>query len=391
MAFVAVGVDAAAIRGELEGSTAMPVTAVSDGAVLCPNRVYVVAPGNGAVAIRQNELLCERRQGKKSAAPIDSFLESLAEDRGAEAIGVVFAGSSRHGAAGLEAIRKKGGFTFVQGSEEEPVSRSRLFAGIVSSRGVARAIQGIASRKDGLKPPEPSDRGQEEVRIENAEQSGFLFEGPAVEGVDLAGILRGLSVPVLILNRYGRIRSMNPAAAEELRLNPDDLRHSPLSAALKIADLDAIVEKVFETLLPWQGEVMASHGVRYVLRARPYKNVLNRVDGAMIEFLNIEALRQSSDAFQHADSLARALLNTAPQAILGVKQGRIVLANTAAEATFGFSQTELLGRPLAECVATGIVSSSRVTGPVSWLPAKAAARCWKSAAGGAMAASSPWN
>jgi PAS domain S-box-containing protein len=355
MAFVAVGMDAADIRADLEGSTAMPVTAVNDGAILRPNQVYI-APTNTAIAIRQNELLCARRmQGKKGAAPIDSFLASLAEDRGAEAIGVIFAGSSRGGAAGLQAIRKKGGFTFPQGAAEGGVSRARLFADSVAAHGVARAIQGIASRNNGIKAPKRSHPGQDDVCPENSAQSRFSFGDSEVEGVDFGGIIRGLSVPVLILDRYGRIRSMNPAAAEGLHLNADDLGRNitTLSAAAEIPDLEAIVEKVFETLLPWQGEVLDSHGVRYSLRARPYKNRINRVDGVVLEFLNIEGMRQSDEALQHADALARALLNTAPQAILGVNQGQIVLANVAAEATFGFSQTELIGRPLHACVSEG--------------------------------------
>jgi two-component system, chemotaxis family, CheB/CheR fusion protein len=47
-------------------------------------------------------------------APIDHFLQSLAQECGSRAIGVILSGAGADGAAGLEAVKNAGGVTFAQ-------------------------------------------------------------------------------------------------------------------------------------------------------------------------------------------------------------------------------------------------------------------------------------
>ena len=46
--------------------------------------------------------------------PIDTFLCSLAEDRKANAVGVILSGAATDGTLGLKAIKSEGGITFAQ-------------------------------------------------------------------------------------------------------------------------------------------------------------------------------------------------------------------------------------------------------------------------------------
>src|SRR5439155_2799328 len=46
--------------------------------------------------------------------PIDTFLQSLAEDRGSKAIGIILSGTASDGAEGVRAIKVEGGITFAQ-------------------------------------------------------------------------------------------------------------------------------------------------------------------------------------------------------------------------------------------------------------------------------------
>lgn len=102
-------------------ATQMPVHQVQDGMAVAPNQVYVIPP-NVSMTIAQGVLeLKPRPRVNTPFMSIDTFLLSLAEDRGNKAIGVVLSGADSDGARGLEAIKAAGGVTFAQSRESAQV------------------------------------------------------------------------------------------------------------------------------------------------------------------------------------------------------------------------------------------------------------------------------
>lgn len=98
----------------LQRFTRMPVIQVLADTLVQPGRVYVIAPDQDLV-LRNGVLLPSARLAPAAwHLPIDLFLGSLAEDRHAQAIGVVLSGMGSDGTAGLAAIRAQGGFSLVQ-------------------------------------------------------------------------------------------------------------------------------------------------------------------------------------------------------------------------------------------------------------------------------------
>ncbi|HZC02489.1 MAG TPA: chemotaxis protein CheB, partial [Gammaproteobacteria bacterium] len=98
----------------LAKKTAMPVSKVTEGMVVEPNRLYVI-PHNASMAIAGGLLRLQSRnpaQGKHM--PIDVLFHSLAEDQGPNAIGVVLSGGGSDGALGIQEIKGAGGITFAQ-------------------------------------------------------------------------------------------------------------------------------------------------------------------------------------------------------------------------------------------------------------------------------------
>jgi two-component system CheB/CheR fusion protein len=55
-------------------------------------------------------------------------------------------------------------------------------------------------------------------------------------------------------------------------------------------DLDTIVRNTIETGTPHEREVQTDHD-RYLMRVRPYKTWNNKTEGAVITFLDIDAIR----------------------------------------------------------------------------------------------------
>jgi two-component system CheB/CheR fusion protein len=98
----------------LQRSTTMPVVEAQDQMTVVPNTVYVIPP-NRDMAIFHGTLqlsVPERPRGHRM--PIDTFLRSLAEDQGEQAIGVILSGTGTDGTLGLRAILGAGGVSFVQ-------------------------------------------------------------------------------------------------------------------------------------------------------------------------------------------------------------------------------------------------------------------------------------
>src|SRR5690242_18647240 len=92
--------------------TAMPVTEITRTTRPKPNTVYV-QPSNKCVIAKDGALTLVRREQRVNVA-IDHFFESLAEECGSRAIGIVLSGTGSDGTAGLRAIKAAGGLTFAQ-------------------------------------------------------------------------------------------------------------------------------------------------------------------------------------------------------------------------------------------------------------------------------------
>ena len=101
----------------LQRTTAMPVQEVTDGMSVEPNHVYVIPPNSLMTFSKGVLALTPRLQHFIKNLPIDHFFQTLAEDLGSRAIGVVLSGTASDGAQGLRAIKEQGGVTFAQDKE----------------------------------------------------------------------------------------------------------------------------------------------------------------------------------------------------------------------------------------------------------------------------------
>jgi two-component system CheB/CheR fusion protein len=134
----------------LSKATTMPVIELTGTTSPRPDTVYV-QPANKCVIVKDDALKLVRRTQKLNLA-IDHFFESLAEERGSRAIGIILSGSGTDGTAGLRAIKAAGGLTFAQSERSakfDAMPRSAIRAGFVDAalppREIAQEIQRVAS------------------------------------------------------------------------------------------------------------------------------------------------------------------------------------------------------------------------------------------------------
>src|SRR5947208_2613579 len=159
--------------------TAMPVSEVTRTTTPKPNTVYVQPP-NKCVIAKNGALTLVRREERLNVA-IDHFFESLAEECGSRAIGVVLSGTGSDGTAGLRAIKAAGGLTFAQNEESakfDAMPRSAIRAGFVdlvlTPREIAREIERIANHPY-IRRPLSDPEEIEKAAYKQADDLGRIF------------------------------------------------------------------------------------------------------------------------------------------------------------------------------------------------------------------------
>lgn len=95
-------------------ATPMTVTQAEDGMTVGPDCVFVIPP-DATMTIMGGRLKVVRPAPPRDhRRPIDTFFESLAKDRGENAIGIILSGTGNDGSIGVIAIKEHGGLTLAQ-------------------------------------------------------------------------------------------------------------------------------------------------------------------------------------------------------------------------------------------------------------------------------------
>lgn len=152
----------------LQPDTQMKVFQAGDRLEISPNCIYVIPPDSD-LTIKDGVLyLVNRPSQHRLHLPADFFFQALAEDKGDLAIGVILSGMGSDGTLGLQAIKKRNGWTFAQdpiSCEFDNMPRSAIDAGCVDDVGSAEELSGmiIARLKHyQLNKPDQSNSNQEE-------------------------------------------------------------------------------------------------------------------------------------------------------------------------------------------------------------------------------------
>src|SRR5207247_10534565 len=172
--------------------TAMPVSEVTRTTTPKPNTVYVQPPSKCVIA-KNGALTLVRREERLNVA-IDHFFESLAEECGSRAIGVVLSGTGSDGTAGLRAIKAAGGLTFAQteaSAKFDAMPRSAIRSGFVDlvlpPDAIARELRRIADHPY-IRRPLPNAEEVEKEAYRQADDLGRIFLSLKKQmGVDFSG------------------------------------------------------------------------------------------------------------------------------------------------------------------------------------------------------------
>jgi two-component system, chemotaxis family, CheB/CheR fusion protein len=170
-------------------------------------------------------------------------------------------------------------------------------------------------------------------------------------GNDLSNLLTSTHVPIIMVGIDLRVRRMTPITERVLNLAPTDIGRpiGDLRLSVEVPDLEALLRATIETLTIQEREIEARDGHWYALRIRPYRTADNRIDGAVISFVDIDALKRGLAQVKEARDQAEAIIATVREPLV-ILDGdlRVMTANPSFYATFRVTKEDTEGRILLD-------------------------------------------
>jgi two-component system CheB/CheR fusion protein len=120
---------------------------------------------------------------------------------------------------------------------------------------------------------------------------------------ELENLMAATELGMLFLDRELHIQRFTAGTNEVLNILPSD-RGRPithLTHKLKYSNLVEDAELVLRRLAPVEREVQSENDDWYVLRFRPYRSAQDRIEGVVITFINVTALKKSEEALVRAN------------------------------------------------------------------------------------------
>ena len=119
-----------------------------------------------------------------------------------------------------------------------------------------------------------------------------------------------------------------------------------------------MLRHVLDTLQPYEREVEDNEGRCYLMRVRPYRTSDDRIDGAVLQLLDVSEIKRGLERVERAREYAEALVNTIVEPLVVLdEQLRIRDANRSYYGAMGIPEEEAEGKTIFE------VASSRFETP----------------------------
>jgi two-component system CheB/CheR fusion protein len=168
---------------------------------------------------------------------------------------------------------------------------------------------------------------------------------------DLHNLIASTEIATVFVDREMRIKRFTPAAARIFSIIGSDIGRSLLDITHKL-DYDQLSEDAaaaFNSLRVVEREIGSVDGRWFLARLLPYRTAEDRIDGAVLTFVDITT-RRSAERNVHIDQERMQLIAASMPdfAIMTMDEAGLVTSWSAgAERLFGYAESEMLGLPIA--------------------------------------------
>jgi two-component system CheB/CheR fusion protein len=166
---------------------------------------------------------------------------------------------------------------------------------------------------------------------------------------DITNLFNGTNIATIFLDRYLKIRRFTPSSRYLFHLISTDVSR-PIGDIASDLLYDQFIEdtiQVFHTQSPKEAELYTKNGSCYLMRILPYRTSDEVLDGLVITFVDITAIKHAEQVAKDAQAYAESIVETIrePLVVLDTKL-RVVSTNKAFLHTFGINQEEIKQYPL---------------------------------------------
>jgi two-component system CheB/CheR fusion protein len=156
----------------------------------------------------------------------------------------------------------------------------------------------------------------EELNTVNEELHGRNEELSRLNS-DLMNLLGSVQIAIVIVASDLRIRRFTPMAEHVLNLIPGDVGRpiGHIKPNIECPDLEDLIVQVVDTVTPYERNVRDGGGKWYSLRIRPYKNIENRIDGAVLALFELESDRPYEERLKQAQHYVETIVDTVRQPV----------------------------------------------------------------------------
>ena len=310
----------------LSRETKMPVEQVADGMRVRANHVYVIPP-NKHMVIRNGALhLVSRGDSQARHNPIDHFFESLAKDRGSNAIGVVLSGTASDGTRGLQAIKAEGGITFAQDEQ------SAGYSGMPLSAIAAGCVDSVLS---------PERIARELVRLSRHPYvrvpAHDTIEAPSADGdTDLDKIYSVVRSTSGIDLRYYKPATIRRRIARRMTLlKVDSLAKYYAYLRKNASEVDELCADVF------------IHVTGFFRDPDSFETLRRKVFPKLLALFDVDAIKKALNEAEDARDFTQAVIETIHEPLVVLdSELHILNANPAFNKAFDYTPLETQGRTL---------------------------------------------
>jgi len=163
---------------------------------------------------------------------------------------------------------------------------------------------------------------------------------------DLNNLMDNVDLAIIMVGNDLTIRRFTPQAGRVLHLLPSDVGRPlrDINTPLDLVNLEKLILNAIDTVSIKEQQIKNGANLWYSVRIRPYRTMDKKIDGAVINLVDIETMKRAEEKITKARDAAEDVLNTVREPLVVLDSSlRVKMASASFYKTFKVFPEEVLG------------------------------------------------